>query len=274
MTSDLQRRDRPAVPRAPLWWWLGLVAAALCVHTALAASPPVVLVDEAHGEKFLVESKGKLDLSKLATAFRAAGATVEANKTPLTDERLAHVDALALSGAFKPFTTDEVDAVMRFLDRGGRLAVMLHIPFPLTSLLRRLHVDFSNGVVREREHVIGGDPMNFRVTAMSPHPLTRKVDAIAVFGTWALMSEESGAAIIARTGPQAWVDLNGNGQPDKGDAVQSFGVAVAGQVGQGQFVVFGDDAIFQNQFLTKGNAVLARNLACWLTRACQAEGTI
>jgi hypothetical protein len=39
-------------------------------------------------------------------------------------------------------------------------------------------------------------------------------------------------------------------------------------------VVFGDDAIFQNEFLTKGNAVLARNLACWLSRAdCQTEGT-
>jgi hypothetical protein len=251
----------------------GIVAWSGCVHTAFAASPPVVLVDEAHGEKFLIDASGALDLSKFADAVRAVGAKVESIRTELTEERLSQVDALVVSGAFKPFAAPEIDAVMHFLDRGGRLAVMLHIPLPLTALLHRLHVDFSNGVIRERENVIGGDPLNFRVTVFAPHALTRKLDAVALFGVWALMNENSDAAIIARTSPSAWVDLNGNNRLDKGDAVQSFGVAVAGQVGQGQFVVFGDDAIFQNQFLTKGNAVLARNLACWLTRTnCQTDG--
>jgi hypothetical protein len=250
-----------------------IVAWGVTVRLASAASPPVILVDEVHGEKFRIEARGQLDLSKLAAAFRNAGATVEVGKQPLTDDSLAHVDALVVSGAFAPFTAVEIDAVMHFLDRGGRLAVMLHLPFPLTPLLRRLHVDFANGVVREREHVIGDNPMNFQVTAFSVHALTRNVDSIAVFGAWALVNEDGSAAIIARTSPSAWVDLNGNGSLDPGDAVQSFGVAVAGQLGRGQFVVFGDDAIFQNEFLTKGNAVLARNLACWLSRAdCQTEG--
>jgi hypothetical protein len=119
----------------------GLVGSSVC-RAAPAASQPVVLVDEGHGEKFLVQATGKLDLSKLAAAFRAAGAKLEPSKRELTDDRLAHVDGLVLSGAFKPLTAAEVDAVMHFLERGGRLAVMLHIPFPLTPLLRRLHVDF------------------------------------------------------------------------------------------------------------------------------------
>jgi hypothetical protein len=253
--------------------WLvgGIVAASICAHSATAGPPPIILVDEGHAEKFLVEATGKLDLSRLAGVARAAGATVESSQQELTDDSLSHVDGLVVSGAFKPFTAAEIDAVMHFLDRGGRLAVMLHIPFPLTSLLRRLHVDFSNGVIRERAHTIGGDPLNIHVTALSPHALTRNLDSIAVFGVWALMNEDSDAAIIARTSPRAWVDLNGNNRLDKADAVQAFGVAVAGHVGQGQFVVFGDDAIFQNQFLTHGNAVLAKNLACWLTRStCQA----
>jgi len=251
----------------------GIVASGPYRRMAFAA-PPVVLVDEAHGEKFLIEGTGKLDLSKLGAAFRAVGAQVESNKKELTDDRLAHVDGLVVSGAFKAFTDAEIDAVMHFLERGGRLVVMLHIPFPLTPLLRRLHVDFSNGVIHERAHVIGDDPINFQVTDLSPHALTRNVDALAVFGAWALMNEDKDATIIARTGPTAWVDLNGNNQLDKGDAVQSFGVAVAGQAGRGQFVVFGDDAIFQNEFLTKDNAVLAKNLACWLARTtCQAGGS-
>jgi hypothetical protein len=251
---------------------LTVVALRACVGRLAAAPPPVILVDEAHGEKFLVEANGALDLSSLAGAWRAAGATVEPSTQPLTEVRLSHADALVVSGAFAPFSATEIAAVMHFLDRGGRLAVMLHIPFPLTPLLRRLRVDFSNGVIREREHVAGGDPKNFQLTVLSPHPLTRRVDALSVYGAWALMNENADAAIIARTGPSAWVDLNGNDRLDAGDAVQSFGVAVAGHVGQGEFVVFGDDAIFQNQFLSKGNAVLARNLGCWLTRAsCQAD---
>ena len=48
------------------------------------------------------------------------------------------------------------------------------------------------------------------------------------------------------------------------DAVQSFAVAIAGQSGNGRFVVFGDDAIFQNQFFKGNNQVLGRNLARWL----------
>jgi hypothetical protein len=120
--------------------------------------------------------------------------------------------------------------------------------------------------------VIGGDPINFRVTALSPHALTRKVDSLAVFGAWALMNENADAVIIARTGRTAWVDLNGNNQLDAGDAVQAFGIAVAGHAGEGQFVVFGDDAIFQNEFLTGDNAVLAKNLGCWLARtSCEAR---
>ena len=244
------------------WLVAGLLGFSL--RTALAGSPPTILIDEAHGEKFVVEAPGKLDLSGLADTLRSSGAKLEPNNKPLSAERLAHVDALIISGAFKAFSPAEVDAVIGFVQRGGRLAVMLHIPFPLTPLLRQLHIDFSNGVIRERENLIGGEALNFQVKTLSPHALTQNVESLSVFGAWALMNEDSSATVIARSSPQAWIDLNGNNQLDKGDAVQSFAVAVVGQLGQGQFVVFGDDAIFQNQFLKDGNATLAKNLACWL----------
>ena len=48
------------------------------------------------------------------------------------------------------------------------------------------------------------------------------------------------------------------------DAVQAFTVVAAGELGQGAFIVFADDAIFQNRFLTGDNVTLARNLAGWL----------
>jgi hypothetical protein len=244
---------------------LGLLAA--CVSAVSAGSLPTVLIDEAHGQKFRIEGNGKLDLSGLAAVLSAAGAHVESSKQALTDARLSRVDAVIVSGPFAPLMAEEIDAVMRFLNRGGRLAVMLHIPFPVKPLLGRLKVDFSNGVIRERQNVIGDDPLNFRVTTLDTHPLFHKVDTVALFGAWALLGENAGVTVIARTSPKAWVDLNNNNALENRDAVQSFGVVVAGQAGQGSFVVFGDDALFQNQFLTGGNAVLARNLGCWLTRA-------
>ena len=73
--------------------------------------------------------------------------------------------------------------------------------------------------------------------------------------------------IIASSSASAWVDLNGNKQFDPQDAQQAFAVAVAGKYGKGEFVVFGDDAVFQNQFLQGGNLLLATNLAEWFKQA-------
>ena len=69
---------------------------------------------------------------------------------------------------------------------------------------------------------------------------------------------------MAETGPEAWVDLNGNQKFDKGDVRQAFAVIVAGTRGKGRIAVFGDDAAFQNQFLQGDNRRLAENLASWL----------
>jgi len=124
-------------------------------------------------------------------------------------------------------------------------------------------------VIRERENVIGGDPVNFRVTRFEPHLVTRQLVAFSIYGGWALNNLDNGAIVIARTGPESWIDLNGDRVLGQGDAVQSFGVAVAGRLGQGQFALFGDDAIFQNQFLKDGNLTLARNLVAWLAPAAE-----
>jgi len=74
------------------------------------------------------------------------------------------------------------------------------------------------------------------------------------------------ASGLARTSPASWVDLNGDGVLSKGDAVGSFALIVSGTLGKGDFVIFGDDAIFQNRFLGDDNKKLAGNLGKWLTR--------
>jgi len=233
------------------------------------AGGATVLFDQGHGQRFLIERGGDLDLSLLAGTFRDLGHNVSTSTGPLTKKLLDGVDILVISGPFLPFTREENDAVARFVERGGAVCLTLHIAPPVFALLFRLGIVYSNGVIHEEEGIIDGDPLNFSVTRLEDHPIFQGIRQFSLHGAWALLDTRTGVRSIARTSPSAWVDLNGNGRFDKGDVRQSFAVAVAGEVGKGRYVVFGDDAVFQNKFLKEDNLVLARNMAAWLAGSRQ-----
>jgi hypothetical protein len=185
------------------------------------------------------------------------------NRVPITEEALSGADVLVIAGPSDALAPEEVETLTRFVQDGGRLCVMLGIAWPARPLVEALGVSTSTGVIQERENLIGGMPLNFRVTSLEAHPITEGLAGFDVFGAWALRAGGGEAKVIARTSPSAWVDLNGNARLDAGDAVQSFGVVVAGTLGEGRFVVFGDDAMFQNRHLTESNRQLVKNLAQW-----------
>jgi hypothetical protein len=241
------------------------VLGAVAPGTAPAAAPVghVVLFDQGHGQRFLIGGNGPLDLSEFASVVRARGGRTRAGKS-LTPAALEGVQALVISGAFDRIRPEEVEAVAAFVEKGGRLGVMIHVEPPQADLLHRLAISISNGVIREQADVVDGDPLNFRVTRFGTHSVTKGLSSFTMYGVWALLPESGAAEAIALTGPRAWVDLNRNGKLEKGDAVQSFAVAVAGARGKGAVVAFGDDALFQNRFLKDGNRRLAENLAAWL----------
>ena len=249
------------LPKAPILFFSLLFLFFSAVH---AHARTAVLFDQGHGQRFLIERGGDLDLSLLAGTFRDLDHEVSTTSKPITGKILDGIDVLMISGAFQPYTPEEIEAVTRFIERGGAVCITLHIAPPLFGLLNRLGVEHSNGVIREEEGVINGDPINFRVTRLESHPLFQGMAQFSLYGVWALLDARAGVRSIARTSPSAWIDLNGNGRFDQGDARQSFTVAVAGEAGKGRFVVFGDDAVFQNKFLKGDNLILARNLAAWL----------
>lgn len=224
----------------------------------------VVMFDQGHGQKFLIEKEGDLQLSKLAALFKKEGYMVKAGAGPISDETMKDVSVLVISGAFAPFSPAEIDAVVSFLEAGGRLCIMLHIPQPVAGIMKRLQIFASNGVILEKENLITNEPKNFFLTKMDRHPITKGIQKIGVHGGWALISDSKQGKIIARTSSNAWVDLNRDGTLNSSDAQQSFGVIIAGISGKGTYVVFGDDAIFQNVFLEKENMALGKNLVNWL----------
>lgn len=231
-------------------------------QTLLAA--PVVLFDEGHGQPFLAKGERPLDLSSLAKVFTTTGYEVRTSSQALDVSQLAGVDVLVSSGAFRPYAPEEIAAVKAFVERGGGLAVMLHVAPPLAELVHAFEVDFTNYTLRETNDLVGDNPLNFRVRNLMDHPLNDGLQDFVVYGAWALRGTAGTVEIVARTGAHGWVDLNDDGRLSAGDAVQPFGVAVAGTFGQGRFAVFGDDALFQNRFLEGNNRVLAVNLAHWL----------
>jgi hypothetical protein len=227
---------------------------------------PLLWFDQGHGQAFKIDQQGALDLSLLATQLTQCGWQVETGNQPLTPKLLEQVDGLILSGAFRAYQEQEIAAIVDFLQAGKRVAIMLHIAPPYAGLLGQLGVVASNGVIRESGNsVIGTEPLNFSVTRLEPHPLTAGVETLNLFGAWALLNHDPQVRVLAQTSPQSWIDLNGNRQFDPGDARQSFAVLLSGRVGTGEFVVFGDDALFQNRFIHL-NRRLAENLCLWLGR--------
>ena len=250
-------------------WFATLFFLAMITLPQAALAVPVVLFDEAHGQPFLASGERPLDLSSLAKVFSTAGFEVRTTSQRLDTESLTGVSVLVSSGPFQPYTPEEVAVIKGFVERGGGLAVMLHIAPPATGLLQALEVDFANGTLREQSHVIGDNRQDFKVCDLTEHPLNAGLKEFAVYGAWALRGTAPGVDVVARTSAHSWIDLNRDGKLSVGDAVQPFGVAAAGTLGHGHFVVFGDDALFQNRYLDESNRTLAGNLVRWLPAGAQ-----
>jgi hypothetical protein len=242
-----------------------LLAMAQCLFAAPAFAQTIVLFDEGHGQQFLSGRAGDLDLSGLAAMFREGGCEVRSSRRPIDAAALKGVSALIISGAFAPIASPEIEAIRQFVVNGGRLALMLHIGQPVQGLLEQMGLQYSRGTVHESEGTISGRSGDFAVTRFEPHALTEGLTRLSVFGCWALRSGgNSTARVIARTGPQAWLDSNRDGTRSPSDLVGVQGLVFAGELGAGAYVVFGDDAIFQNRFLKEYNADIGMRLARWL----------
>lgn len=240
----------------------------LCLLLSLpllaCAQPPRLLFDQGHRQAFVIEKTGPLQLGGLAGVMHEQGWKISVSPGELDQATLADVDALIISGAFRPLDPNEVDAITGFLQKGGRLAVMLHIYPPFLPLLQQLGVGVGNRVINEQQHRFDDKPIDFFVRDLKAHPLTRGLHQFAVYGGWPLKALDPQTEEIARCGPKAWVDVDNDQQLSNKDLLSPFAVLVSGRYGKGEFVVFGDDAIFQNQFLTGDNLELAKNLARWL----------
>lgn len=241
-----------------------LICLLLLLPFSALADTPRLLFDQGHRQAFVIEKDGPLQLSRLANLFQQQGWHVEQSTATLTENSLAGIEALVISGAFSPLTADEIEAVLGYLRQGGKLAVMIHIGQPLLPLLHKLGVDVGSRVINEKPSQPNGKTIDFTVHNFKPHPLTQNLQSFAIYGGWPLRVFEQQGKSIASSSPHSWVDMNQDKKFSQGDLVSPFDVVISGEFGRGSFAIFADDAIFQNQFLRAGNKSLAENLGRWL----------
>lgn len=230
---------------------------------APAAAEQLVLFDQGHGQRFLIDGSDPLGLSGLAAEVRGQGLTPRSLSGEISPATLQGAVALVVSGPFRPFGAGELATLDTFLGRGGRLCLLLHIAEPVRPLLQRLGVAATTAPLRETDHLSDGNPLAFRVANLVAHPLTGGVGGFQVNGCWGLANLSPASRVLAWSGPRAWSDLNGDGRRGAEEPFSTMGVMVGGGLGKGEFLVLGDDAVFQNQYLTEGNRQLAKNLAAW-----------
>lgn len=242
---------------------IGLLVFGWLAVPAMAADR-VAVFDQGHGQRFMIEGNEPLGLSTLAGTFLKQGLTPRVHNGQITPESLREASALVISGPFLPIGESELAAINGFLVRGGRLCVMLHIANPVRPFLRSLGVAVTGTPIREQLNLVGDDPLEFRVTNLVAHPVTAGLPGFAVKGCWGLRNMNAVSHVLAWSSPRTWFDINGDGMQGPGEPSMPQGVLVGGDRGKGAFLVFGDDAIFQNRFLAGDNLKLARNLAVWL----------
>lgn len=235
------------------------------VKPATATGPAKVVFDTSHNEIFSPVKKGPLHYSNFTTSIKKTGAKVSMNAEAISLKALEGVDTYIIAGPSKPVSRDEIAALSIFVENGGNLLVLMHISPPVAQLTETFGILVSNFVIAEHEGTIKGKSQDFYVTKLAEHPVTAGVGKIAVFGSWALMTEGT-ASVVASTSEKAWMDLNRNRAFDHGEPIQSYGIVAAASSGAGKVVVVADDAPFANKFMKEaGNMRLAGNIMNWFS---------
>lgn len=248
-------------------------------------SHPRVLFDEGHHNvhKSSTTYKAFVDL------LRNDGLLVETGDGPFTPELLAPYKMLVIAGALgapltddvrakdPAFTPAEIEAVRRWVERGGGLLLLTdHEPVASASaaLVHAFGVESSRTVVVDPDHAFAGFyPTNIAATRenglLARHAVTAGVERVVVFGGQSLRFPRR-AAVIIRIGSSA---RNGEGQQVTGN-----GQAGAIRSGRGRVVITGDMGMLSAQLFTENgvtnpwgmnvpgidNRHLVRNLIHWL----------
>ena len=247
-----------------------------------------------HGEGGVDE--GEQTYSRLRERLEEIAYTVEDSLLLVREGEVPDdCSALIIAGATFPFLENEVEAVQRYLQRGGAVLLLVDPPYEtgLAGLLREWGVSLGDDFVIDTSGIGSLFGLDFTIPVATrydgEHPIARKHrTGVMTFFELArsvrlddsLPSSLNGAELVL-TGDQSWAETDlsvlgpGKGQRtvalDEGldlPGPVSLGVAVQGNADTnagGRLVVFGDSDFATNQYFDlQGNGDLVLNAVSWL----------
>ncbi len=270
---------------APAWAGVGLVTLGVVWDPVGTRQAGRVAVDEYHSKweptdrPFDTEWYGHLSGYNYACIYDYASRFFQMSRltAPLDEQTLAGLDVLVLKVPTSPYTPAEIEAVVRFVRRGGGLLLIgehtdvFHTSHHLNAVARRFGFEFRPDCLFGIDSVFE----QFYVPPLVPHPVVQHVRgmdfatscSIRPFQPW------RGRSVITSTGlKNAPADYHvSNFYPQAVDrADMRYGAFVqlwAARAGRGRVLGFTDSTIFSN-FCTfePGKAELMLGMLEWLNR--------
>lgn len=224
----------------------------------------VVLFDNAHKELFTPFGTGQTGYSEMQAILNKYSYKVRMNSEPITDMALKDVDAVVIAGQMAGFTTQEVDALVRFAKLGGDILITTHISDTVEALAQRFGIQLSNAVIAQSHDNIENRPKWFITRNIVDSPINKNVTSFAVLASWALRPIGEHAMVIISSEKDSWADFEADDIYTAAEPVGAYGLAAVSSHGRGRVAFFGDDAVFTNRALSlASNRTLCENILKW-----------
>lgn len=220
----------------------------------------------------------------------------------LAEEIPEDAEIVFIIGPSQDFLPAEVDALTRYLERGGSVLVALEPTRPgaealasrenLNRLLSKLGVKYGEGVLASTQQVVAmannkADRMNVTTESFSTHPSTvvlaespaRMFVSIAGHIEKAERAEPD-VTLTVRSPAHSWADLNSNLEfeaPQETKKARGIAIASSDKVGSNEWraIVTSDATMFADMaIIVKGNQQFISDGANWLTRSEAFSGTV
>ena len=199
---------------------------------------------------------------------------VQPNMAPITDSLLARTDVMILKTPTQPYDADEVDALVRFVERGGGLWLVgdhtnvFGMSSNLNKVARRFGLRFRFDAVVD---LLTHGRQLYERPRLFPHPSVRHLPPILMATSCSLVGPASAERVIqGRSLLSDELDYStntffGNFLPDAGEPFGAMLQSAAVLRGKGRVLAFTDSTIFSNFFMfIRGKKELALGSVWWL----------
>ena len=272
------------------------------VHFTRGAQPIKVLVDESKVfswdyvfQERLIEEKGfskdtdwsfsfkNVDecwgFSRMAGQIEAVASLHIRESGKISYSHLSRYDVLIIASLGERYSSEEMDAIKKFVENGGGLLFLASGDFPDNGFSRTFDVVFTedvviadkNGVSKKFEYedstITPERAHFFYVDFVTSHPITEGVGKLGVCWGIPISRYETGT-ILAKTSRDSWTDegMTGIGTKQPYEKEGPFDILLVMEMGKGRAVFVGSGASFWNAVAKseRQNLYLIANAVEWL----------